>query len=334
MKNIINWGILGAGLIASRLAKAITEVDGALLYGIGSRDISKSKKFAAEYGATEAFASYEDLCACPDIDVIYIATPHSFHKEHAKLAISHGKHVLCEKPFALNAQDSAEMISYAREKNVFIMEAMWSTLLPGMQKLKSLLAEGAIGQPLYMEADFGFQAPYDKEARLFNPSLGGGALLDVGIYPLSLAAYLFGKPTEVKATAKFGATGVDEISCYNLKFANGLAASLSSSIIVNTSHSATIYGSEGTLHVPADWWKMEKIIIRNGSVQEIDTSYEGSEYANEVQEVCDCLNAGLLESPKLPHSWTQDVMSLLDQVRSEIGLTYPEEVLSDKIISN
>ena len=325
MRKKLNWGILGAGLIASKLSKAIAEADGASLYAIGSRDLEKSKKFALKYGVEHAFGSYEELCSCPEIDVIYIATPHSFHKEHAKLAISHGKHVLCEKPFSLNLEETEQMLSLAQEKNLFLMEAMWTVLLPGMQRLKGLLADGAIGKPLYMEADFGFQAPYDKEARLFNPDLGGGALLDVGIYPLSLATYLFGRPKEVKATAQFGVTGVDETSCYSLQFENGMSASLSSSIVVNTSHSATIYGTEGTLHVPADWWKVEKVTISNGSYREIDTSYTGSEYVYEVQEVCECVNKGLLESSKVPHQWTRDVMSLLDEIRDEIGLIYPEK---------
>ena len=323
-----NWGILGAGLIASRLAKAISQVKGAELYGIGSRNLEKSIKFAEEYGVVKAFGSYEELCECPGIDIIYIATPHSFHKEHTLLALKNGKHVLCEKPFALNVNDTEEMITSSKEKNLFLMEAMWSCLLPGMKKLKEMISGGAIGQVLYMEADFGFQAPYDPTARLFNPVLGGGALLDVGIYPLSLATYIFGQPESFKANARIGATGVDEVSTYNLKFENGVIANLSSSISVETSHSATFYGTEGTLHIPSDWWKMKKIVMTNGSKKEIDTSYEGSEYAFEVQEVIDCINKGLLESPSLPHSWTRNIMSLMDSIRAEIGIQYPEEALS------
>ncbi|MCM8536596.1 MAG: Gfo/Idh/MocA family oxidoreductase [Lentisphaeraceae bacterium] len=324
-----NWGILGAGVIASKLAKGINQTDAAVLYAVGSRDVSKSQDFAREYGAEKAFGSYEELCQCPDIDVIYIATPHSFHKEHTMLALNNGKNVLCEKPFSLNLQDSEEMLSLAKSKGLFLMEAMWTCLLPGMKKLQELLSGGAIGQVLYMEADFGFQEPFDKNARLFNPQLGGGALLDVGIYPLTLATFLFGKPKKVTANARMGQSGVDELSCYNLEFENRVIANLSASIAVETSHSATIYGTEGTIHIPADWWLMEKLIITNGSKREIDTSYEGSEYTFEVQEVCDCLFNGQTESQTLPHDWTRGIMSLMDQIRADIGLVYPGEVLTE-----
>ncbi|MCM8529768.1 MAG: Gfo/Idh/MocA family oxidoreductase, partial [Lentisphaeraceae bacterium] len=215
----------------------------------------------------------------------------------------------------------------AKSKGLFIMEAMWTCLLPGMKKLQELLDGGAIGQVLYMEADFGFQEAFAKNARLFNLELGGGALLDVGIYPLTLATFLFGKPKRVTANARLGQTGVDELSCYNLEFENRVMANLSSSIAVETSHSATIYGTEGTIHIPADWWLMEKLIITNGSIKEIDTSYEGSEYAFEVQEVCDCINNGQLESETLPHDWTRSMMSLMDDIRSQIGLVYPGEFI-------
>ena len=322
-----NWGILGAGTIASKLAKGVSQIDDAVLYAVGSRDIAKSKEFALKYGAQKAFGSYEELCQCPDIDVIYIATPHSFHKEHAMLALKNGKNVLCEKPFSLNLKDSEEILSLAKSKGLFIMEAMWTCLLPGMKKLQELLDGGAIGQVLYMEADFGFQEAFAKNARLFNLELGGGALLDVGIYPLTLATFLFGKPKRVTANARLGQTGVDELSCYNLEFENRVMANLSSSIAVETSHSATIYGTEGTIHIPADWWLMEKLIITNGSIKEIDTSYEGSEYAFEVQEVCDCINNGQLESETLPHDWTRSMMSLMDDIRSQIGLVYPGEFI-------
>jgi dihydrodiol dehydrogenase / D-xylose 1-dehydrogenase (NADP) len=322
----INWGILGSGLIASRLATAINQVDEATLYAVGSRSLEKSKDFSKKYSIEKAFGSYEELCACDEIDVIYIATPHSFHKEHTFLALENGKNVLCEKPFALNRNDAKEMIDYARERGLFIMEAMWSCVMPGLFKLKSLIEEGAIGQPKFIEADFGFQAPFDPKQRLFNPELGGGALLDVGIYPLTLGLNLFGYPSSYNAHASLGKTGVDEVSSYTLSFTNGVLGRFSSAISVDTSCSATVYGTEGSIHIPSDFWLFKELQIKNGSKHVIDTSYECNEYCFEVQEVCACLNRGDLESPNIPHSWTLNIMTLMDGLRKQMGLSYPDEL--------
>jgi len=322
----VKWGILGAGVIAEKVAGAIKEYPHAELSGVGSRNIEKAQAFADRVCVEKAYGSYEDLCKSNDIDVVYIATPHTFHKEHTLLALRNGKHVLCEKPFALNKADSEEMIQEARSRGLFLMEAMWTCVMPGMIKLKQLLKDGIIGKINLVEADFGFQAPYCSDSRLFNPNLGGGALLDVGIYPLTFALCTIGYPEEASATASIGRTGVDELSVYNLKYKNGLIANLKASITQQTECTAKIYGSEGTISIPSEWWLMEKITVTNGQVKEIDTSYDCNEYYFEIEEVTRCIQKGLTESPNLPHKWTLNMMSLMDELRKDMNLTYPQEV--------
>ena len=324
--NSVKWGILGAGVIAEKVAAAIKEYPHAELAGVGSRSLDKAQAFADRVDVKKAFGTYEELCQSSDIDIIYIATPHVFHKEHTMLALRNGKHVLCEKPFAINKSDAEEMIFEARSRNLFLMEAMWTCVMPGMIKLKQILKDGIIGKVRLVEADFGFQAPYCPDSRLFNPDLGGGALLDVGIYPLTFALCTLGYPDEAKATATIGQTGVDEMSIYNLKYKNGVMANLKSSINQQTDCIARIYGSEGTITIPSDWWLMNKIIVTNGQVKEFDTSYDCSEYYFEVEEVTRCIQKGLTESPNVPHEWTLNMMTLMDGLRKDINLTYPQEV--------
>ena len=322
----VKWGILGAGSIAEKVAGAIKEYPHAELSGVGSRSIEKAQAFADRVCVDKAFGSYEELCESGDIDVVYIATPHTFHKEHTLLALKNGKHVLCEKPFSLNKADSEEMILEARSRNLFLMEAMWTCLMPGMIKLKQILKDGIIGKVNLVEADFGFQAPYCPDSRLFNPQLGGGALLDVGIYPLTLALSTLGFPSEYSATATLGKTGVDELSVYNLKYENGAMANLRASITQQTDCVAKIYGTEGTITIPSDWWLMNKIVLTNGHKKEIDTSYSCNEYYFEIEEVSRCIQKGLTESPNIPHSWTLKMMTLMDDLREQMKLIYPQEV--------
>ena len=322
----VKWGILGAGVIAEKVASAIKEYPHAVLAGVGSRNLEKAEAFAERVCVEKAFGSYEDLCKSDDIDIIYIATPHTFHKEHTLLALRNGKHVMCEKPFAINMDEAEEMIFEAKSRKLFLMEAIWTCVMPGMIKLKQILNDGIIGKVRLIEADFGFQAPYCPDSRLFNPELGGGALLDVGIYPLTLALSLFGYPKEASAKATIGKTGVDELSVYNLKFDSGVMADLKASITQTTGCTATIYGSEGTITLPHEWWLMKKITITNGHVEEFDASYECNEYYFEVEEASRCIQMGLTESPNIPHEWTLKMMNLMDRLREDIGLFYPDEV--------
>ena len=213
---IINWGIIGPGSIANRFAGGLAAVPGAKLHAVGSRTQAKADEFADRHGAPKRYASYEALAEDPDVQVVYIATPHPQHKGAALLCLEHGKSVLLEKPFTVNAKEAAEVIDSARSKDLFVMEAMWARFFPGMRKVRELIASGTIGEARMVQADFGFRADVDPDSRLFSPALAGGGLLDVGVYPISLASMIFGTPTEVSGLAQIGETGVDEMAAVTL----------------------------------------------------------------------------------------------------------------------
>ncbi|MGB7784631.1 MAG: Gfo/Idh/MocA family oxidoreductase, partial [Salinimicrobium sp.] len=207
----IKWGIIGPGQIARKFARSLQEVDDAQLYAVASRTLERAEAFAEETGAAKAFGSYEEMLMDAEVDVVYIATPHVFHKEHTLLSLKHGKPVLCEKPFAINRAQVKEMISNAKEKRVFLMEAMWTPFLPHIIYLREVLSSGKYGKVKRLTADFGFAAAFDKNGRLFKKSLGGGSLLDIGIYPIFLALHTLGKPEKISAKAQMSSTNVDEV---------------------------------------------------------------------------------------------------------------------------
>ena len=218
MTEKINWGILGTGKIADTFASALGKLPAAAITAVGSRTIEKARQFGYKFNIPNIHGSYEDLVNDPAVDVIYVSTPHSFHQENTLLALEAGKHVLCEKPFAINSEQIETMITKAEEKKLFRMEAMWMWFFPGIQEVKKLIEQGTIGDIRWMNANFGFHVPFDAKSRLFAPELGGGALLDIGIYPLALSLYLFGKPIEMSSRAFFGESGVDEQLHLHLKY--------------------------------------------------------------------------------------------------------------------
>ncbi|MDD7986368.1 Gfo/Idh/MocA family oxidoreductase [Lentisphaera marina] len=316
------WGILGPGRIAEKLAEAIQQSDNGEVYAIGSRSLDKAANFAKRFGASKSYTSYEELCADDKLDIIYIATPHSFHCEHSLLAMKHGRNVLCEKPFALDAEEATKMITCAKENNVFLMEAMWSRLLPGMKKVKNLLEQNAIGSVKKMTADFCFTSSPQEKARLFEPSLGGGALLDVGIYPLTLACSFFGFPIKFEAKADLTDKGVDATSHYYLEFANGAKAELYSSMVQESKGEAIIEGEEGRIIIHPKAWTLKEVTLENGKVETFDTSYEGSDYLLQVEEVHKCLNKGMKESSINSFEWTLSMMHLMDDLREKMAVNY------------
>ena len=322
----INWGILGPGSIAHQFATGLQSVPDAKLYAVGSRTQEKAEAFADKFNAPKRCGSYEALAADPDVHVIYIATPHPAHKEAALLCLNHGKAVLCEKPFTVNAKEAAEVIDLARAKDLFVMEAMWSRFFPAMARVRELLAEGVIGEARMLQADFGFRAGVDPNSRLFNPALAGGGLLDVGVYTLSLASMLFGTPTEVSGLAQIGETGVDEQAALTLKYAGGQIASLTTGIRINTPHEAVILGTDGSLKIHAPWWKANTLMVSaNGKSEEISVPFEGQGMNYEAKEVGDCLRAGKTESALMPLDETLSIMKTADTLRAQWGLKYPME---------
>lgn len=327
MGETINWGIIGPGRIASKFAHDLLMVDGARLYGVASRDAEKARAFAERYGAEKFYGSYQELAQDPAIDVVYIATPHVFHYPQTMLCLENGKAVLCEKPFGINQREVQEMIAEARHRNLFLMEAFWSRFIPGTEKLLELIAEGAIGQLQMVTADFGFAGDPDPLKRVQNLALGGGSLMDVGLYPVYLSLLLFGPPVAIKAMASFSETGADNICTMLFDHARGQKAILHSSINTNTPTEAIIFGSEGSIRLHPRFHHPQKITItkNNGSVETIDIPYIGYGYFHEITEVVDCLRKGFRESEKMPLAMSLELIKTLDRVRKEIGLTYHQD---------
>lgn len=326
-KDKIRWGILSTGRIAHRFAEAIKAMEDAELVAVGSRTMDKAQAFAAEYSIPHAHGSYEALASDPDVDAIYVSTPHPMHKENSVLCLNAGKAVLCEKPFTINAAEAGAVIDTARAKGVFLMEAMWMRFLPGLAKVRELIAAGAIGEPRMLSADFGFRARFDPTSRLFDPHLGGGGLLDVGVYCVSLASMLFGEPARVAGLATLGATGVDEQAAWVLAYEKGELALLSSAVRTSTPHEARINGTDGAIKLHAPWYAPTRLTLIGPDKRErdIDTPIEGNGFGYQAAEVAACMRAGKLESDILPLEETRSIMRTLDRIRAQWGMTYPFE---------
>lgn len=325
MTEIIRWGILGCGKIAAKFAADLRLVKEAMLVAVASRDAERANLFAQEYGVPMVFNRYEDL-AMADVDVIYIATPHGFHHEHAMLCLRHKKPVLCEKAFALNAQQAREMLAFAKQQQVFIMEAFWSKFLPQYRKVIEIIDSGTIGEIKWIQADFGFLAPEPKPLRLYDPLLGGGSLLDIGIYPVFLAQSLLGKPTHIQAVMTPYNTGVDEQCAMILTFPGGALATLSSTFAAETPVEAVIAGTKGRItlhnrfHNPGS---RITVTLGRGTPEEVEVYREdGFGYQFEAQHVGECLKRKLTESPVMTHQDTLDLMETLDAIRKVCGIKY------------
>ncbi|MEN8180864.1 MAG: Gfo/Idh/MocA family oxidoreductase [Pseudomonadota bacterium] len=324
--NTINWGILGPGSISTDFAQGIEAVPDAKIVAVGSRDLDRAKSFADTFNVPNAYGSYQALVADPDVDIIYIGTPHNFHKDHTLLSLNAGKHVLCEKPFAINTTEAEEMITTSRQKGLFLMEAMCSRHLPALVKVCQLIAEEAIGKIRMVQADFGFRTVVNPEGRLFKLDLGGGALLDVGIYPLSLAHMILGTPDRITSLANLGSTGVDEQTAFILGYDSGEIAVLSTAIRTKIPHGATIIGTDGWIRINSPWWMPDNLTLNSdGQEQTISCPLVGNGYNYEAVEAGDCIRAGKTESDIMPLDETLALMKIMDQIRSQIGLKYPME---------
>jgi predicted dehydrogenase len=319
-----NWGIIGPGKIAGKFAVAIGMVEGAQLGAIASRDAARAHEFAAKHGVATVYDDYALLAADPAIDAIYVATPHGFHAEHSILCLRHGKAVLCEKPLALNAGEVRQMIAAAQEHRAFLMEAMWTRFVPLMRSIMELVDSGRIGVVKYIRADFGFPAAFDPNGRLFNIRLGGGSLLDIGIYPLFLAVQLLGEPSGITAFGRLSLTGSDETCHAILGFPDGATAVISSNLACKTSLSAEIAGTEGMIRISTPWYKNDRYEWNRTDEPEqvvtVEPLVNGFEY--QIREVMDCLGKGLIESPSLPHSFSLMMAKTMDAIRAQIGVRY------------
>ncbi|HOK51197.1 MAG: Gfo/Idh/MocA family oxidoreductase [Bacteroidales bacterium] len=320
----IHWGILGTGRIAEKFAIGLQHVTNAQLYAVGSRTKEQAIQFASRYNIPRAYGSYAELAADPNVDVIYIASPHVFHAEHTLLCLEAGKAVLCEKPFAMNARQVSDMIKKAKEKDLFLMEALWTRFLPTVRHTEQLIASGVIGDIIQIQSDFGFKAEYDPQWRLFNKQLGGGSLLDIGIYPVFIALLLLGMPDEIVSSAVIGKTGIDESIGAIFKYNNGKIASLTSTFMANTPTETIISGTEGRIRFHRMWHMPTFLTLtkNDGTSEDIRFNYAANGYEYEAQEVTNCLLQGLKESPLLPLSFSEKLISLLDTIRGQWNLEY------------
>jgi predicted dehydrogenase len=323
----IRWGILGTGRIAGDFATGLTELPDAVLAAVGSRAAESAARFSDRFGVPRRHASYEALIADPEVDAVYVGTPHPTHHPLARACLEAGKPVLVEKPFTINAAEAAELIELARARRLFLMEAMWTRFLPLMERFRALVAEGAIGEPRLLIADFGFRHGGGPEHRLFDLALGGGALLDVGVYLVSLSSWLFGAPDRLTGLTHLGPSGADEQSAVVLGFPGGQLAQLTAAVRTDTPQEVTLAGTEGTIRVHPLWWKPTRMTIaRPGQADEmIELPYQGIGYNYEAAEVMRCLRAGALESPVMPLDETLSIVRTLDALRAQWGLRYPTE---------
>lgn len=320
----IRWGILSAGRIADRFTTDLRKVPDTEIMAVAARSLQRATKFAAKHHIPHAYGSYAELATDPNIDVIYVATTHNLHKEHTLLCLENGKHVLCEKPFALNAAEASQMIACAHQKKLFLMEAMWSRFNPAYQRAMYWIKNGMIGEVRMLKADFGFRALWDPEHRVLNPILGGGSILDVGIYPIALASQLLGsQPTDIQALACLGITEVDEQAGIVLKYPHGQLALLSSAVRTRTLHNAFIFGTEGMVWIPLFWRARLSLLWRSKKLPRITWNQAG--YHFEAAEVNRCIRENKLESTTVSLADTLARMEILDQIRAKVGLKYPGE---------
>jgi len=320
----IRWGILGTGNIARQFSEGLKALPDAQIAAVGSRSAAKAEDFGTQFNAPRRHGSYEALAADPEVDIIYVATPHSLHCENALLCLNHGKAVLCEKPFMINAAQAREVIAAARSRGIFLMEAMWSRFFPLIDRVQTLIAEGAIGDLVFLQADFGFRADFNPASRIFNPELGGGALLDVGVYPISLASLLFGTPDSVSGWAQLGQSGVDEAVGIVLGYGAGRAALIATTVRANTAQEALLTGTKGRLKIHAPWWRPSSMTLSVGGKDEvINVPFESNGYQYEAAEAMRCLREGKTESNRMPLDETLSILETMDTLRRQWGLRYP-----------
>ena len=329
MNEKIRWGILGTGRIARAFAEGLKFTKNGTLNAISSRNKLSAQKFADEWKIPYAYSSYQEMAKSEVIDAVYIATPHTEHAKNSILCMENGKAVLCEKPFAVNADQVSAMIETARQKNILLMEGMWSRFPPLMQEIRNMINENIIGEVRTIFADFGFKPEKkDLNNRLFNPNLAGGSLLDVGIYPVSFSFMLNGKPDSFTTDWTCGESGIDEQASVNLKYSNGSMAILHSSLQSDTPQEAFISGTEGSIRIHKQCWKPQKATItsnKNSKTKIIEIPFVGNGFNYEAEHFGQLLLNGFKESDILPLNESLDIISLLDEIRKSWNLIYPFE---------
>ncbi len=321
-----SWGILGPGGIAQAFAKDLTFIEGHTIGAVGSRSIANAEKFANTFGGT-AYGSYEELVADSSIDAIYVATPHPAHHDNVILALNAGKPVLCEKPFAVNAKQAQAMVDAAAKNKVALMEAMWARFLPHYAKVREIVASGVLGPILSIHADHGQRLADQGIARLVDPQLAGGALLDLGIYPISFAHMILGNPTSITSKAVMTDRGVDAQTSMVFSYDNGAQAVLTTTMIEQTPCRAVVAGLNGWLEIDRTFYNPAsmRVILNDGSVTEYPSAYTGHGLREQAKSFKQIVQSGAVESKVLTWKDTVDIMKSMDTVRNQIGLRYPFE---------
>jgi predicted dehydrogenase len=326
----IRWGILGAGRIARKFASDLKLVENAELIAIGSRGKQSADEFNKEFPVKYCHYSYLDLVQNPEVDVIYIATPHNLHYENTLLCLEHNKAVLCEKPFAMNSNQTIKMIEEAREKKLFLMEALWTKFHPHYIKVQEMIGHGLLGEIKAVLVSFGFKPVAPVPARLFDPALGGGTVMDIGIYNVFIAMSVLGKPDYIDAVITPASTGVDEQCSIVFRYKSGALAQLFSTFSSNLATEADICGTEGRIRLTSRFYEPSSTIEfyadRLDSRQVIPVEREpGFGYQYEARHVNDCLRKGLIESPIVSFADTLLLMETLDKIRKTAGIHYPAD---------
>lgn len=327
MSKTYNWAILGCGKIARKFATDLKLLPNARLYAAASRSLENAQTFTSELGFEKAYGSYEEMVNDPEVDVVYIASPHSHHCEHTLLCLNHRKAVLCEKAFAINSREVILMIEAARKNNTFLMEAFWTRFQPSFLKAMEIIRSGELGALKMVRSDFAFNAEYNPEKRLYNVDLGGGSLLDIGIYPIFMSLMAFGKPSEIKTMATFCPTGAEETIMMSFQYPGGETASLVSSFASYSSTQTEFSFDNGFLRLNRRFYTPTTLTYWKNWEEEKSITFEkgsGSGYELEAAHVMECLDAGKTESGLMPLSLSTDLMEIMDRVRNDAGIVFPK----------
>lgn len=322
-----NWAILGCGKIARKFASDLKLLANANLYAAASRNINRAQEFADELRFEMAYGNYQEMVNDPKVDVVYIATPHSLHHEHTMLCLNHKKAVLCEKAFAINSNQVKEMVECAKKNNTFLMEAFWTMFQPSFKRAIEILNSGELGKLKVVRSDFAFNAPFIEDKRLYNTKLGGGSLLDIGLYPVFAALTSLGVPEMIKTFADFSKTGAEESISMIFKYKDGEMANLTSSFSSHSPIQTEYWCEKGHLTLNPRWFTPTDITIwkEGGEVRKIESTHkEGAGYQHEAEHVMQCLDQGKIESDVMTWKTSLDLMGILDRIRIDAGIFFPD----------
>lgn len=318
MTDPLRWGILGTGRIATTFASDLDLIDDGVVVAVGSRSMTSAGAFGDRFGVDRRYDTYEDLVADPEVEAVYVATPHPFHHDNARLALEHGKPTLVEKAFTMNAHEARDLVALAREKRLFLMEAMWTRFLPHVVAVREVIASGALGDLVALHADHGKWFPRDPSFRLFAPELGGGAMLDLGVYPVSFASMIFGPPERLTALVDATFTGVDGQTSMLFGYAGGAQAVLTCTSSARSAARASVIGTEARIEIEGDFYASSRfsVITRDGQTRDYRFETRGRGLHYQAVEVARCIRAGEVECSLMPLDETVQIMETMDQVLS------------------